>query len=71
MPGKRNRSNGRACRVHRCRTLGHPRGFGAARNRRLEAGLALRRRLGRVIGHDVLSEISGPGHPTWPSAPGS
>jgi hypothetical protein len=35
-----------------------------ARNRRLEADLtALRRRLGEVIGRDVLSEISTTDHP--------
>ena len=36
-----------------------------ARNRRLESDLAaLRRRLGEVIGQDVLSQISAPGHPS-------
>jgi hypothetical protein len=36
-----------------------------ARNRRLESDLAvLRRRLGEVIGQDVLSQISAPEHPS-------
>ena len=34
-------------------------GNAKARNRRLEADLALRRRLGEVIGRDVLAEIGG------------